>query len=88
MPCRTSAWLFEHVHSHLVYLRDANSKIFLPNQFVAPAVTIQTLINGTICTCLPSQERWVQAYASNPELCAVWDLVLNPSKSPTMPYPR
>ena len=32
MPGRTSAWLFEHVHSHLVYLRDTNSKIFLPNK--------------------------------------------------------
>jgi hypothetical protein len=40
MPGHTSAWLFEHVHSHLVYLRYANSKIFLPNQFAAPAATI------------------------------------------------
>jgi hypothetical protein len=80
MPGCTSAWLFEHVHSHFVYLRNANSKIFLPNQFAAPAATIQTLINGTICTCLPLQERWVQAYASNPELCAAHNLVLNPSK--------
>jgi hypothetical protein len=80
MPVRTSAWLFKHVHSHLVYLRDANSKIFLPNQFAAPAGTIQTLINGTICTRLPLQKRWVQAYTSNPKLCAVYDLALNPSK--------
>jgi hypothetical protein len=80
MPSRTSAWLFEHVHSHRVYLRNANRKIFLPNQFAAPAATIQTLINGIICTHLPLQERWVQAYASNPELCTVRDLVLNSSK--------
>ncbi len=50
MPGRTSAWLFEHVHSHLVYLLDANSKIFSPDQFAAPAATIQTLVNGAICT--------------------------------------
>jgi hypothetical protein len=80
MPGRKLAWLFEHVHSHLVYLRNANNKIFSPNQFAAPAATIQTLINGTICTHLPLQQRWVQAYASDPELCAVWDLALNPSK--------
>jgi len=40
MPGRTSSWIFDHVHSHLVYLRDANSEIFSPNQFAAPAATI------------------------------------------------
>ncbi len=80
MPGRTSSWIFDQVHSHLVYLRDANSEIFLPNQFAAPAATIQTLVNGTICTCLPSKEQWVQAYTNNTEVCAVRDLALNPSK--------
>jgi hypothetical protein len=80
MPGRTSSWLFEQVHSHLVYLRDANCEIFSPNQFAAPAATIQTLVNGTICTRLPSKERWVQAYASDTEMCALRDLALNPSK--------
>jgi hypothetical protein len=61
MPGRTSSWLFEQVHSHLVYLRDSNSEVFSPNQFAAPAATIQTLVNGAICTRLPSRERWVQA---------------------------
>jgi hypothetical protein len=42
MPSGTSAWLFEHVHSHLGYLCNSKSKIFLPNQFVAPAAPIQT----------------------------------------------
>ncbi len=79
MPGRTSAWLFEQVHSHLVYLRDLNSKIFFPNQFAAPAATIQTLANGAICTCLPSHERWVQAYTNDTELCAVRNLSVNPS---------
>jgi hypothetical protein len=63
-----------------VYLRNTNSKVFSPNQFTAPSATIQTLINGTICIRLPSRERWVQAYASDPELCAVQDLALNLSK--------
>jgi hypothetical protein len=80
MPGRTSSWLFEQVHSHLVYLRDSNSEVFSPNQFAAPAATIQTLVNGAICTRLPSKERWVQAYNNDTELCAVRDLALHPSK--------
>jgi hypothetical protein len=79
MPGRTSAWLFKQIHSHLVYLHDANSKVFLPNQFAARAATIQTLISGAICTRLPSKECWVQAYANDSELCAVRELGLNPS---------
>ncbi len=55
MPAKTSAWIFKQVHSHLVHLRDSNSKVFLPNQFAAPAATIQTLVNGAVCTCLPSR---------------------------------
>jgi hypothetical protein len=74
-----SAWLFEHVHSHLVYLCDSNSKIYLPNQFAAPTAPIQTLVNGTICTHLLSKEQRIQAYANGTKLCAVKDLALNPS---------
>jgi hypothetical protein len=48
MPARTSAWLLKQVHSHLSYLRDANSEIFSPNQFAAPAATIQAFVNGAI----------------------------------------
>ncbi len=73
------AWLFEQIHSHLVYLRDANNKVFSPNQFAARAATIQKLISGAICTRLPSKESWVQAYANNSELRAVRELALNPS---------
>ncbi len=80
MPGHTLSWIFDQVHSHLVYLCDANSEIFLPNQFAAPAAMIQTLVNGAICTSLPSRERWVQAYTNDTELCAVRDLTLNPSK--------
>jgi len=79
MPGRTSAWLFEQVHSHFVYLRNSNSKIFLPNQFAAPAATIQTLVNGAVCTRLSSRKRWVQAYTNDTELCAVRNLAVNPS---------
>ncbi len=79
MPAKTSAWLFKQVHSHLVYLRDSNSEVFLPNQFAAPAATIQTIVNGAICTRLPSRERWLQAYQNDVELSAVRKLVLNPS---------
>ncbi len=80
MPGRTLSWIFNQVHFHIVYLRNANSEIFSPNQFAAPAATIQTLVNGAICTRLPSRERWVQAYTNDTELCAVRDLALNPSK--------
>ena len=65
MPSRTSAWLFEKIHSHLVCLRDANSKVFLPNQFVAYAATIQALVSGTICTRLPSKECWAAMVVDN-----------------------
>jgi hypothetical protein len=80
MPGRTSAWLFEQVHSHLSYIRDANSEIFSPNRFAAPAATIQAFVNGAIGVRLPSCERWIQAYSDDTELSAIRDLVLNPSK--------
>jgi hypothetical protein len=79
MPTKTLAWIFEQVHSHLVHLRDSNSKVFLPNQFAAMAATIQILVNGAVCTCLPSRERWLQAYNNDVKLCATWELILNPS---------
>ena len=53
MPSKTSAWIFEQVHSHLVPLRDANSEEFSPDQLAAPAATIQTLVKGEVCTTLP-----------------------------------
>ena len=79
MPAKTSAWIFEQVHSHLVHLRDANSKVFSPDQFAAPAATTQTLVNGAVCTSLPSREQGLQAYNNDVELCAVRELVLNQS---------
>ncbi len=79
MPGRTSAWFFEQIHSHLVYLHNSNSEVFSPNQFAAPPATIQTLISCAICTRLSLRECWVQAYANDSELCTVRELVLNPS---------
>jgi hypothetical protein len=70
MPSKTSAWIFEQVHSNLVHLRDANSKVFSTDQFAAPAATIQTLVNGAVCTRLPSHKCWLQAYNNDLELCA------------------
>ncbi len=51
----------------------------MPNQFAAPAATIQTLVNGAVCTRLPSRKRWISAYNNNAELCTVWELALTPS---------
>jgi hypothetical protein len=48
VPGCTSAWLFEQVYAHLTFIRDSNCEIFSPNQFAAPAATIQAFINGTI----------------------------------------
>jgi hypothetical protein len=83
MPALTSAWLFEQVHAHLVYLRDSNCKIFLPNQFAAPAATIQAFINGAISVWLPLHEKWVQAYSHDKEMSIIRELVLDPSKIST-----
>jgi hypothetical protein len=80
MPAHTSAWLFEQVHAHLVYLWDSNCKIFSPNQFAAPAATIQAFVNGAIGVCLPLHEKLVQAYSDDTEMSIVLDLVLNASK--------
>jgi hypothetical protein len=80
MPALTFAWLFEQVHAHLVYLCDSNCKIFSPNQFAAPAATIQAFVNGAIGVWLPLHEKWVQAYSDNKEMSIILELVLDPSK--------
>jgi hypothetical protein len=80
MPARTSAWIFGQVHLHLVYLKDLNCEVFSPNQFAAPAATIQTLVNGAICTLLPSREQWISAYNNNAEMCVIRELAQNPSQ--------
>ena len=80
VPARTSTWLFEQVHAHLTFIRDSNCEIFSPNQFAAPAATIQAFVNGAIGARLPSHARWVEAYAADPECCAIRDLIHNPGK--------
>ena len=78
IPSHTSAWIFDQVHGYLIYLGDLNSKIFLPNQWTAPAANIQSFVNGAIGTQLLSQRRWVLAYNYNPTCIAIHHLVLNP----------
>jgi hypothetical protein len=80
MPACTSKWLFEQVHAHLVYLRDANTELFLPNQFATPAATIQAFVNGTIGIWLPSRDRLIKAYSDNKEMNTIHDLITKPSK--------
>ena len=46
IPSNTSAWIFDQVHAALINLRDANGEIFSPNQWAAPAATIQSFVNG------------------------------------------
>jgi len=60
VPAHTSAWLFEQVHAHLTFIRDSNCEIFSPNQFAAPAATIQAFFYGAIGTRLLSHARWVE----------------------------
>jgi hypothetical protein len=77
MPGCTSAWLFKQFHSHLVLIQDNNSEVFSPNQFAAPEATIQTLINGAICSHLPSHDHWLKAYDNDSKLCTIRELILN-----------
>jgi hypothetical protein len=74
------AWLLKQVHAHLIFIRDSNCEIFSPNQFAAPAATIQAFLNGAIGARLPSHARWVEAYAADPECCAIRGLALSPGK--------
>ncbi len=88
MPIRTSAWLFEHVHSHLVYLCNANSKIFLPISLrllqqwfkhwsTAPSALV------FLCGKDGSKHMPVTLY-----YVQVGILHLTHPRSPSMPYPR
>ena len=77
VPGRTSEWLFDQVHAHLTFIRDSNCEIFRPNQFAAPAATIQAFVNGAIGARLPSHTRWVEAYAADAECCMIRDLIVN-----------
>ncbi len=63
-----------------MYLRDANSELFLTNQLAAPAATIQAFVNGAIGIWLPSRDRWIKAYSNDKEMSTICDLITNPSK--------
>jgi hypothetical protein len=54
VPGHTLEWLLKQVHAHLTYTRDSNCEIFSPNQFAAPAATIQAFVDGAIRAHLPS----------------------------------
>ena len=77
MPGRTSSWLFLQLYHTLVHIRDINSET-VSHYHAAPPASIQTLVNGTICTKLPSREQWIQAYRNDKEMCALTTLVLKP----------
>jgi hypothetical protein len=53
---------------------------FLPNQFAAPAATIQAFVNGAIGIWLPSKDQWIKVYSNNKEMSTIRDLITNPSK--------
>jgi hypothetical protein len=79
MPALTLLWLFTQINDTLELLQALNTEIFTPNQGSAPAATIQTLLNGAVCTKMPSHLRWNQDYQNNADMKAIKHLVLNPS---------
>ena len=47
--------------THIWCTRNANSELFLPNQFALPAATFQAFVNGAFEICwLPSRDRWIK----------------------------
>jgi hypothetical protein len=56
IPSLTSAWVFDHILEQLVLICDATMEIFEPNQFTAPAPTIQAFLGGGVGTGLPSPQ--------------------------------
>jgi hypothetical protein len=78
VPGITSAWIFDHVHERLLRIRNANTEVFPPNQYAAPAAHIQAFTGGVIVTRLPDRERWIRAINADPELKAIRNIVTNP----------
>jgi hypothetical protein len=52
-------------------------EIFKPNQFAAPAATIQAFLSGVVGVSLPSRENWIQAYDTDRDLMHVRDIIVN-----------
>jgi hypothetical protein len=84
MSALTLLWLFTQINDTLELLGALNTEIFTPNQGPAPAATIQTLLNGAVCTKMHSHSQWTQAYNNNADMKAIKHLVLNPSLSATI----
>ena len=80
IPALTSTWIFDHIHERLLAIRDANTEIFPPNQYAAPAAHIQAMVGGMVATRIPDRARWIQTIASDPELSLIRDIVADPSK--------
>jgi hypothetical protein len=72
-------WVFDHILDRLLSIRDSTTEIFEPNQFAAPATTIQAFLGGAVSVTLPSRARWIQAYDSDKDLKGIRDIIANPS---------
>ena len=64
----------------MILIRDMNCKIVGPWQYATPAATIQSFVSGNVGSCLPSCERWVNAYRKDKECKMLFTLVNNPGK--------
>ena len=78
IPARTSARIFEVLLDRCIQISSSNFEFFEPNQFAAPAVCIQTLLNGAVGVRLPSPDQWAQAYLDDPETNVIIQFVRNP----------
>jgi hypothetical protein len=79
IPSLTSVWNFDHILEQLVLICNATMEIFEPNQFTAPAATIQAFLGAAIGTSLPSRQHWIQAYNTDNDLKRIQDILANPS---------
>jgi hypothetical protein len=67
----TSSWVFDHILERLVSIRNANMEIYQPNQYAAPAATIQVFLSGAVTTQLPTHTHWLQAYENDSKLSCI-----------------
>jgi hypothetical protein len=79
VPALTLRWLFTQINKTLELLQAINTEVFTLHQGPALAASIQTLLNGAVCTKLQSPEQWTQAYNNDADMVAIKHLVLNPS---------
>jgi hypothetical protein len=79
IPALTSAWVFDHILDRILLICNSTMEIFEPNQFAAPAATIQAFFGGAVSVTLPSCARWIQTYDSDKDLKGMRDIIANPS---------